>query len=193
MATDISRRPYRFTVADYERMGEAGILTEDDRVELINGEIIEMSPIGIRHMRCVNRTGRLAERSIGDEYEVSVQNPIRLSNDGMPQPDIAIFPAQDDDAPMPTDDEVLVVIEVADSTRNFDRHTKLPLYAAAGIPEAWLFDLIGETIERHTQPADGRYTLIAVAGRGQALTSTVLPGLTIPANIIPKRQPGDPE
>src|SRR4051794_31298886 len=184
MATDISRR--RFTVADYERMIEAGILAEDDRVELVAGEIVEMAAIGIRHMNCINQTGKRIGRAIDNSLIVSIQNPIRLSNDGMPQPDLAVFLDQGEDATMPTVNEVLIVIEVADTSRNYDRQIKLPLYAAAGIREAWFFDLATETIERHTAPIDGRYTLIAIAGRGQSLTSTVLPSLTIPASIIPK-------
>ncbi len=183
----IERHRRRFTVGEYERMIEAGVLVEDERTELLAGEIVEMSPIGIRHMNCVNRTGKVVGRSIGDDLILSVQNPIRLSNDGMPQPDLAVFADRGNDAPMPTDGEVLLVIEVSDSTRDSDRQIKLPLYAAAGIPEAWLFDLATETIERHTEPVDGRHTLIAVAGRGQAPESTVIPGLSIPASVIPPK------
>jgi Uma2 family endonuclease len=186
MATDISRR--HFTVADYERMIEAGIFTEDDRVELIDGVIVEMAAIGIRHTKCVTRADKLVQRSISENQAVIVQGPIRLSRDGMSQPDLAVVPDINDDATLPTDDETSLVIEVSDSSRNYDRQTKLPLYAAAGIREAWIFDLVTETIERHTEPLDGRYTLIAIAGRGQALTSTVLPNLTIPASIIPKAE-----
>ena len=124
-----------------------------------------MGSIGIRHLNCVNRAGKIIGRRIGDALILSVPNRIRLSNDGMPQPDLAVFAGRGDDAPMPTDDEVLLAIKVADSTRDNDRQIKLPLYAAAGIAETWLFDLIAETIVRHTAPFDGRYTLIAVAGR----------------------------
>ncbi|HEY8599057.1 MAG TPA: Uma2 family endonuclease [Thermomicrobiales bacterium] len=183
----IERLRRRFTVDEYERMVEAGVLTEDDRTELLAGEVVEITPIGIRHMNCVNRAAKIIARNIGDEFILSVQNPIRLSNDGMPQPDLAVFADRGDDAPMPTDDEVLLAIEVADSTRDNDRQIKLPLYAAAGIAETWLFDLAAETIERHTAPLDGRYTLIAVAGRGQSLDSTVIPGLTLPASVIPPK------
>ena len=184
----IERRRRRFTVDEYARMVDAGVLTEEDRTELLAGEVVEMSPIGIRHMHCTNRTGKVVGRALGDDLILSVQNPIRLSRDGMPQPDLAVFVDRGDSAPMPTDDEVLLVIEVSDSTRDNDRQIKLPLYAAAGIPEAWLFDLATEAIERHTEPVDGRYTLIAVAGRGQSLESTVIPGLTIPASVIPPKR-----
>src|SRR4051812_26306617 len=119
MAVDISRR--RFTVADYERMIEAGILTEEDRVEVIAGENVEMAAIGIRHMNCINQVGKRIGRAIDDSLIVSIQNPIRLSNDGMPQPDIAVFPDHGIDAPMPVDTEVLLVVEVSDTSRNYDR------------------------------------------------------------------------
>jgi Uma2 family endonuclease len=146
-----------------------------------------MRPIGIRHIICVNRTGKIIGRALGDDLILSVQNPIRLSNDGMPQPDLAVFADRGADAPMPTDGEVLLVIEVSDSTRDNDRQAKLPLYAVAGIPEAWFFDLVTETIKRHSAPIDGRYTLIAVSSPGRALASTIIPGLSIPANVIPPK------
>ncbi len=184
----IERHRHRFSVGEYERMIAAGVLLEDDRTELLAGEIIEMSPIGIRDMNCVNRIGKIIGRAIGDELMLSVQNPIRLSNDGMPQPDLAVFTDHGAGAPMPTDDEVLLVIEVSDSKCDNDRQVKLPLYAAAAIPEAWLFDLVTETIERHTMPIAGRYTLIAVSSPGVALASTVIPGLSIPANVIPPKE-----
>lgn len=184
MATEIARR--RFTVQTYEQMIAAGILTEDDRVELIAGEIIDMSPIGIRHMNCLNQAAKRVGRAAGNEWLVSIQNPIRLAPDSQPQPDLALVPDCGENAPMPAAGEVRLVIEVADSSRNYDRQVKLPLYAAAGIPEAWLCDLVAETIERHTAPEAGRYTLIAIAARGQELTSTVLPALILPANLIPR-------
>jgi Uma2 family endonuclease len=181
---------HRFTVADYERMIEAGILTEDDRVELIAGEIVEMAAMGARHVECVGRTNGLHHRLAGDGVIVHSRSAIRLSNDGEPEPDIAVVRDRDYEGELPTADDTLLVIEVADTTLHTDRQVKLPLYAAAGIPEAWLFDLTGETIERHTAPVDGRYTLIAVAGRGNEITSTVLPSVTIPASIIPPPKPG---
>jgi len=184
----IERRRHRFSISEYERMIEAGVLLEDDRTELLAGEIVEMSPIGIRHMNCVNRIGKIIGRVIDDDLILSVQNPIRLSNDGMPQPDLAVFADRGAEAPMPTDGEVLLVIEVSDSTRDNDRQVKLPLYAVAEIPEAWLFDLVTEAIERHTAPIDGRYTLIAVSSPGGTLTSTVIPGLDIPASVIPPKE-----
>ncbi len=183
MVTEVARR--RFTAAVYRQMIAAGILGEDDRVELIAGEIIEMSPIGVRHMNCLNQVAKRVGRCVGEDWLVSVQNPILLADDSQPQPDIAVIPDRGENAPLPVAGEVRLVVEVADSSRNFDQQVKLPLYAAAGIPEAWLFDLVGATVERHTGPVEGRYTLIAIAARGQTLASTVLPALAFPASIIP--------
>ena len=184
MAVQVARR--RFTVDDYERMAEAGILTEDDRVELIAGEIVEMAAIGIRHAGCVTALTDLLGELVGREVSISVQNPIRLADDGEPQPDVAILKRGRYQRVRPTATDVLLVIEVAESSRHYDhdRNVKLPLHAAAGIPEAWLVDLVAQTIDRHTQPHDGRYSLIALAGRGQSLASTVLPGVTIAVDDI---------
>ncbi len=182
MAVQVARR--RFTVDDYERMAEAGILTEDDRVELIAGEIVEMSPTGGRHVQCVGRTNRHLSRQVGENVLVNVQSPIRLSNDGEPEPDFAVVRDRDYGGALPSPPDILLVIEVAESSRDYDRNVKLPLYAAAGIPEAWLVDLVAQTVERHTEPHNGRYSLIALASRGQSLASTVLPGVTIVVDDI---------
>lgn len=174
----------RFTVAEYDRMGEVGILREDERVELIAGEIIQMSPIGDQHIVCVNRLTRLLVLELGTTAFVSVQNPVRLSLDGEPQPDLVVMRDQGDGNAVPTLANVLLVIEVADSSRNYDRRVKLPLYAAAGIPEAWLVDLPGQLIERHSQPRDGVYQRVVVVKRGDTLTSTILPNLALAVDAV---------
>lgn len=183
MSTACERR--RFTVEDVERMAVAGILAEDDRIELIAGEIVEMSPVGNRHVQAVNRLGHLLYAAAGDALTVSIQNPIRLSAHDEPQPDLAILrgPVQGISAAA----GVLLVIEVADSSREYDRTTKILRYAAAGIPEAWLVDLVAGMVERHTEPRDGRYRFVALAMPGDTLTSTVLPSLMIPVDrfLIP--------
>jgi Uma2 family endonuclease len=181
MVAPVARR--RFTVDDYERMAEAGILAEDDRVELIAGEIVEMSPIGDRHVGCVNVLADLLWDVVGREALISVQNPIRLSADGEPQPDIALLRRGAPRA-VPTPEDVLLVIEVADSSRDYDRTVKLPLYAAAGIRETWLVDLVAEVVERHTDPHDGVYRRVASAGRGESLQSTVLPAVILAVDAI---------
>ncbi len=194
MATMASAHPLvgvrrrRFTVEDYHRMGEAGILTEDDRVELIGGAIVELSPIHDPHVRAVNYLNEfLILRLAGGDVTVSIQNPIRLSDDTEPQPDVAVLRGRGRGVADAAD--VLLVIEVADSSREYDRETKLRRYAAAGIPEAWLSDLVGSLLERHSEPRDGIYRQVATGRPGETLTSTVLPGLTIPVGLA-LGQPG---
>jgi Uma2 family endonuclease len=182
--SQVTRR--RFTVAEYQRMGEVGIFAEDDRVELIAGEMYQMSPIGIRHARCVNRLNRILSRMAGPDMLVGVQNPIYPSDESAPQPDLSIIYDRDPGALWPIPADILLVIEVSDSTLAYDRGTKLPLYAAAGIAEAWLVDLAAATLERHTEPRDGLYSLVARARPGESLASTVLPTLTIPVADILK-------
>ncbi|MCA1667804.1 MAG: Uma2 family endonuclease [Thermomicrobia bacterium] len=179
MAMVMPRR--RFTVDEYEQMAVSGILHEDDRVELIAGEIIEMSPIGVRHMNCVNRLNQILNRLLPDDVVISIQNPILLSDNSQPQPDLVILYDRNYQT-VPTAADAPVVIEVADSSRDHDRGFKFPIYAAAGIAEAWLIDLTAETIERHTEPHDGRYRFIALAGRGESLPSTIFPTVTLAAD-----------
>lgn len=174
----------RFTVDEYQRMGEAGILAEHERVELIDGEIVTMSPIGPDHGWCLNRLNRAVNRALGDEVYIAVQNPIQLADDWQPQPDLAILQADSNQRQTPLPGSILLVIEIADSSLNYDRGVKLPRYAVAGIPESWIFDLNGRRIERHSDPSPDGYRLVAHAGRGESLTSTVLPALTLSADVI---------
>jgi Uma2 family endonuclease len=182
--TAMTRR--RFTVAEYQRMGEMGIFSEDDRVELIAGEIYQMSPIGVRHARCVNRLNRILNRQTGPDMLIGVQNPVYLPGESALQPDVAIVRDREPGDLWPTLADILLVMEVSDSTLAYDRGTKLPLYASAGIAEAWIVDLAAETLERYTEPRDGLYHLAARARSGESVTSTVLPALTIPVADILK-------
>jgi Uma2 family endonuclease len=169
---------WRFTVHDYHRMGEAGILHEDDRVELIEGEIVEMAAIGTRHFSCVNRLTRLLVMNVGDEAIVSVQNPVRLNEHTEPQPDLTVIRPRDYRESLPMPEDVLLLIEVSDTTLAYDHGVKLPLYARAGIREVWIVDLAAETIGRHSDPSGEGYRRADQTRRGQTLESTVLPGLT---------------
>jgi Uma2 family endonuclease len=169
---------WRFTVHDYHRMGEAGILHEDDRVELIEGELVEMTAIGTRHFSCVNRLTRMLVMSVGDEAIVSVQNPVRLNEYTEPQPDLTVIRLRDYRESLPGPEDVLLLIEVSDTTLAYDRGMKLPLYARAGIREVWIVDLPGETIERYTDPSEEGYRRADRLRHGQTLESISLPGLT---------------
>jgi Uma2 family endonuclease len=149
-----------FTKNEYHRMIEAGILREDDRVELIEGNIIAMAPIGSRHVACVNRFNRLLNQALGDRAQVSVQNPVSLTRYSEPQPDIAVLRPREDfySAALPGPEDILLIVEVADASAVADRQDKLPLYARAGIPEVWLVDWIEERVEVCQEPwTDGSY------------------------------------
>jgi Uma2 family endonuclease len=182
----VSVKHWAFTVDDYMRMLEAGILAEDDRIELIEGEIIEMSPIGDAHAACVIRLTMLFTRLVGLSALVSVQNPIRLGNYSEPQPDLALLKPRGDFYAQgkPTPADVLLVVEVADSSVQFDRNVKVPLYARALIPAVWLVDLNAGVIEIYSQPTGGTYQAVRTARRGDSLTIDSLPGLAIPVDDI---------
>ncbi len=149
----------KFTTQQYHLMHEAGVFTEGDRLELINGEITEMSPIGRKHATCVARSNKVLELKLGDRTIVWSQNPIRLVDNSEPQPDLAILKLRNDfyEDSLPTPTDILLVIEVADSTIAYDREIKSVLYAAAGIPEMWLFDVNRKIIEGYSHPSSLGY------------------------------------
>jgi len=175
-----------FNVTEYYQMARAGVLTEDERVELVRGEIVAMSPIGSRHAACVSRFSMRLIQWAEERFVVSVQNPVRLDDHSEPQPDLAVLKPRDDfygDAhPMP--DDVLLVIEVADTSMGYDRDEKVPLYAEAGIPEMWLVNLSEAVIEVYSNPVDGAYSSVLQVARGGVLASASLPGLSIRAEDI---------
>lgn len=140
-------------------MAEAGILHEDDRVELIEGEILEMNPIGVRHAFCVARLTRLFSSKVQNQAIVWVQNPIRLNERSELQPDLALLkPSLGFHATThPTPEDVLLLIEVTDTSGVYDRGIKLELYATTGIPEVWVVDLPNSVVESFHSPASGRY------------------------------------
>ena len=162
----------RFTVEEFYRMADAGILGENNRVELIEGEVFEMTPIGSRHAACVKRLHKLLERRLGDQALVSVQDPIRISQTAEPQPDIALLKPRADFYAQahPTPQDVLLVVEVADASLDYDRRVKLPLYARAGIPHAWLVDLAERCLEVHQDPSPRGYRAIQKLGLGKSVT-----------------------
>lgn len=172
---------HRFTVEEYHRMGEAGIFGEDDRVELVEGEIVEMTPIGRRHADCVNRLTHLLVSFVGSAYVVSVQNPLRLGEHDEPEPDLALLKPGPElySRGHPGSEDAALLIEVADSSLQYDRGFKLPLYARSGVPEAWLIDLRADRIEVHSGPGSnaGGYSRIHAYGRGENLEAATIAGL----------------
>lgn len=178
--------PWRFTAADYHRMGEAGIFHEDDRVELIEGVILRMSPIGDRHAGRVIFLNRLFSLRLGERAFVSVQNAVRLSERSEPEPDLVIMrpPSDVQAVRAPRPEDVLLLIEVSDTTLAFDRDTKVPLYAASGIPEVWLLDLQGDRLRVYREPYEGEYRSITVLTRGDSITPLAFADLTLSVSEI---------
>ena len=169
------------TVDEYHAMARAGILTEDDRVELLDGKIIVMSPIGPPHIRCVIQLDRLLNRRI-DQHDatdlfISVQNPVRLDIHGEPEPDVVLLRLPEGPLGTPRPDDVLLLIEVADTSLAHDRDIKLPRYARAGIPEAWIVALDEDHIEVYRRPQAQGYAERQVFQRGEALEIEALPTL----------------
>lgn len=170
-----------FSVDDYHQMGEAGVFASDERVELLGGEVIEMSPIGSRHSAIVNRLNRILIQALGDTVIVQVQGPVRLSDLSEPEPDLTLLRDRGDfyatAHPRPAD--VLLVIEVSDTTIAKDRGVKRPYYAAAGIVETWIIDVAADVIEVGTDPGPADYRHIHQVGLGGNVTPVALPQLTL--------------
>lgn len=184
MSVQIARK--QFTVSEYYRMAEAGIISEDDRVELIQGEVIKMSPTCSLHAACVDRLMEFFVQQSKGAYNVRGQNPLRIDKFTEPEPDIMLLKRRNDfyahHHPEPAD--VLLVIEVADTSPDYDRNIKAPLYARAGIPEMWLVDLTGETVEISAKPQKGAYKTIQKAKRGEILTPQQIAALSISVDAI---------
>ncbi len=158
-ATAFLPQRHRITVDEYYRIAEAGIFKADDRVELIEGEMLDMPPIGIDHAYVVNRLTAILIQSAGFTANVSSQNPIRLNQRTEPQPDIALLRYREDFYRhiRPSPEDVLLLVEVSDSTLRYDKEIKLPLYARHGIPEVWIVDLEHSLVEVYRNPIDGNY------------------------------------
>jgi Uma2 family endonuclease len=172
MAVEITLRP--ITVREYTKMLQVGILREDDHVELIAGEIRQMSPIGPYHAAIVNRLAELLITLLKQSFSIAIQSPIQLDDMSMPQPDLAVMIRRNDHyaGSAPTANDVLLVIEVSDTTADYDRKEKMPRYASAGIPEMWLIDLSTQTIEKYTHPRPSRYQDIQIRESGDTISST---------------------
>lgn len=174
-------RRHRITVDEYYRMAEVGLLAPDARVELIEGEIIDMAPIGPRHGSVVNDLTRLLVNAVSDRGIVQVQGVVRLDDASEPQPDVALLVGRSDNYrsqhPSPADTPLL--IEVSDSTLAYDLNTKVPLYAAHGIPEVWIVDLQHDELRCYRTPQAGRYLVERVAKTPGITPIAMLPGLEI--------------
>ncbi len=167
-------------------MAEAGILAEDERVELIAGEIVRMMPIGSQHAGCVRELNRQLSRGLGDRALIAIQDPIGLDDASEPEPDVAVLRFRQDNYrslhPKPAD--VLLIIEVADTSADYDRNLKLPLYAQAGIPEAWLVRLRDACIEVHRNPSATGYQEMRTFHSGDRVSSLAFPDLELAVATI---------
>jgi Uma2 family endonuclease len=175
MGMEVTKR--RFDVDEYHRMAQAGILSEDDRVELIDGEIIEMSPIGNRHAASVDRATELFTSALRGRAQVSVQNPLRLDDYNEPQPDIIVLRRRSDyyASKSRTPEDAFLVVEVSDSTLRYDIDVKLPRYAAARVAEVWVENLEEDRLLVRRHPGGEGYATRLSLGRGDAVSALAFP------------------
>ena len=182
----VSRR--QFSVAEYYCMGETGILRPDERTELIHGEIIVMPPIGPGHAEGNSRAERTFHRRLGDRAVVRGQSPVRLPDDTEPEPDVVLARPRPEGyrAAHPRPEDILLVVEVCDTTLQYDREVKLPLYARAGIAETWLMNLPDDRIEVYRDPAPEGYRTITFVPHDGVVTPLAFPDITLPcAELLP--------
>jgi Uma2 family endonuclease len=185
----LSRHPvprHRLSVRDYHRLGEVGILGEDDRVELLEGQLVDLSPIGPRHALAFDALTELLVTAVAGRVSVRVQNPIVLDDESEPQPDFALVrrPWRGYPNEHPKPEDILLLIEVSDSSLDTDKGAKLALYARAGVREFWIVDLTTNSVIVHRDPSGENYRIVTnVAGSGM-LNVQALPGVTVPVASI---------
>jgi Uma2 family endonuclease len=172
---------HRLTVEDFHRMAKVGILGGDVRVELIEGELIDMPPVGSQHAGTVTRLSRILTLASSGKAVVYAQNPVVFLQYSEPQPDIALLKPREDDyiRALPVPGDVLLLIEVAESPLSYDRDIKIPLYAHYGIPEVWLIDLQNERVEIYREPGTGGYRAILQPENSECISPARLPGVNV--------------
>jgi Uma2 family endonuclease len=185
----LSRYPvsrHRLSVADFYRLAGAGILGEDERVELLEGQLIAMSPVGTRHALAVDALTDLLSHTLTPPARLRVQNPVTLNGDTEPLPDIAVVrrPWRGYPGEHPGPDDIFLLVEVADSSLAFDLGAKRIIYARAGIREFWLVDLTADVVHIHRRPVGDTYTVVDTLDRAATLTIEALPGVAIPAGPL---------
>ncbi len=177
-----------FSTDEYHAMIRSGVWAEDDRLELVDGEIIEMSPIGPSHSAHVKRLNRLFVRHFGDRAIVGVQDPVWLGPRTEPQPDLSVLRPRDDDygESLPTGDDILLLVEVSESSADYDRGVKVPLYARSGVVEVWLIALDSRWIEVYTEPSPVGYRVMRRVLPGESIAPKALPDALLPVDDILK-------
>jgi Uma2 family endonuclease len=181
-ATAAELRPRLFTIDDLEAMVRAGIIRLDERVELIEGQILEMYPRGVRHIWAVSRLTRTFNRR--DDVVGTPQSTFELHSRSGPEPDVVVLRANASQHRRPSPKDAVLVIEVADTSLSHDRYTKAPLYARAGIPEYWIVDLNGERVEVYREPSADGYHAIRFFVRGESMSPAFAPDLTVEVDAI---------
>lgn len=179
MTTEVLKR--LFTVEQFHRMIETGIITEGDRVELIRGEIVEIAAIGTKHAAGVRRIGEVLRSKLGSTVFIDSQNPVEVDEHSEPEPDIAVLRRRGDFylSAHPTPEDVFLLIEVSDSTIRYDRTVKIPLYAEDNIAEAWIVDVNAELVEVYRQPSATGYRSLQTFTRGQTIELLAFPEVPI--------------
>lgn len=184
---DATLRQRSFTVDEFHRLGEAGILGSEERVELLDGQVLEMAAIGSRHAACVRRLIRMLGRLLPEDYLLDAQNPVHVDEGTELVPDLSILRARPDyyAAAHPRPEDLLLLIEVADTTLHYDRNVKMPRYGAHGIRESWLVDLRNACVERFHEPSPASgYLHSTVFSVGASVESTRIPGLSLAVKDI---------
>ena len=175
----------RFSVDEYYKMIELGILKDYEKAEIIEGKLIDKTPAADRHAYIVNFLTKFFIENVSDEVLVRNQNPLRLSDYDEPMPDVVLADLTKFDCKRhPRSEETFLVVEVSDSTLKYDRDTKLALYAEAEISEVWIVNLKNDIIEIHTKPSNGIYQLAQIFKKGEVAESDVLPDLKVEVNKI---------
>lgn len=178
---------HKFNIETYHRLISTGILHEDDRVELIEGRIVDKTPIGTRHSSCVKRLNSLFSRKLQGVAIVSVHDPLQLTKDeSEPQPDITLLKYREDfySEELPKAEDVLLLMEVADTSMEYDREIKIPLYARANIQEVWLVNLLEKCIEIYSLPKSGGYEFRITVKNDQTLSPKTFPDISLTAKQI---------
>jgi len=183
-----TRQCRKFSVGEYYAMADAGILRLDERVELLDGDVVAMTAVSSRHAACIDWFSRTLILALVEATIVRVQGPVRLDDDNEPEPDVVLLRRRDDyyATGHPGPDDVLLLIEVADSTLEFDRNVKLRLYAQAGIPEVWISNLRNRRVESYTDPTEDGYATVRYFEAGSSVTPLNFPDIALEVErIIP--------
>jgi Uma2 family endonuclease len=185
-AEDTGPVPHLFTVDEYDKMGEAGIFDEDSRVELIDGVIYDMPPIGPEHAGSVDDLGDGLKDRLGCRVIVRRQNPVRVANRSEPRPDLTVVRYRPDyyRSGHPTPDDILLIVEVSDTSLSHDRNTKGSDYARAGLREYWIVDLAHDVLLVHRNPSKGQYQTVGLLARGESITPVAFPDVTIAVSDV---------